>query len=174
MADLVRKKELKPKQIQALILLAEGKSHRSVAEAVGVSQKTLSIWKREDLFHKEFKKAMERMRYEFEARIVAAGQNAVVAVNKELENPSAELRIKAGATLVNAAVRLGARYKELEVTGAIPTTPIVVFPEGTNMPWNAKPIGVDIEASKAAEKDEVVEAELVQPQQLESGEEDGD
>lgn len=140
---LIRKKLLTPKQMKALVALTSGLTNRKAAELAGVSEATICNWIRTNAFHKEFTKAMERMRYAFEARVISAGQDAIAVVHKELDNPDVEIRLKAGTSLANNAVRVGSRYKELEVSGALPSAqPLVIFPEGTKMPWNAKPVEV--------------------------------
>jgi len=157
------KKKLTPKQLKALTVLATGGTHKKAAAVAGVSENTIANWTKENEFHREFQKAMERMRYQFEARAIAAGQDAIAVVHRELENKDVETRLKAGNTLIGASVRLGTRYKELEVSGALPAPqPMIIFPEGTNMPWNAKPVDVINVTAK----------EL--PEKTDSEEEDGD
>ena len=159
------KRTLSPKQMKALVALTSGQSHKKAAELAGVSEATISNWMRTNLFHKEFTKAMERMRYAFEARVVAAGQDAIAVIHKELDNPDVEIRLKAGTSLANNAVRIGSRYKELEVSGALPAQqPMIIFPQDTKMPWNSKPVEVVVDAKAV-----VVDAKA---KELPSGSED--
>jgi hypothetical protein len=154
------KKTLTPKQIKALVVLSTGSTYKKAAEVAGVSEATIGKWVRLNHFHREFTKAMERMRYQYEARAIAAGQDALAVVHKELQNDEAELRLKAGATLVNNATRLGTRYKELEVSGALPAPqPMIIFPTGTTMPWNSSPVKVanHLEDGKVVDAEEVKE-----------------
>jgi hypothetical protein len=160
-----KKKPLTPKQMKALVALAAGSTHKRAAEIAGVTENTIGNWIKLNTFHREFSKAMERMRYQFEARVIAAGQDAIAVVHKELENKDVEIRLKAGTSLANNAVRVGTRYKELEVSGALPAPqPMIVFPAGTSMPWNAAPVNV------INMKEEVVDAEEAKELPEETGE----
>lgn len=155
MGTLTKKKLLTPKQMKALVALTAGMTQKKAAELAGVSEATINNWLRLNAFHKEFRKAMERMRYEFEARTISAGLDGVAVIHKELNHADVEVRLKAGTALANNAVRVGSRYKELEVSGALPAAqPLVVFPDGTQMPWNAKPVSVivDVKARELPEK----------------------
>jgi hypothetical protein len=138
-----KSKKLTPKQMKALVAIASGLTHKKAAELVGVNENTIGVWTRLPIFSREFQKTMERMRYQFEARVVAAGQDAVAVIHKELDNKDVDVRLKAGVALANNAVRVGTRYKELESAGALPSqTPMIVFPAGTVLPWNSTPISV--------------------------------
>ena len=159
-----KKKSLTPKQMKALTVLATGGTWAKAAEAAGVGKTTISKWVRLNEFHRELTKAMERMRYAFESRAIAAGQDAIAVAHNELKHKDADIKLKASNILVGAAVRLGSRYKELEVSGALPAPqPMIIFPDNTRMPWNAKPVDVIVDV-KAKEL----------PEKIDEEEEDGD
>lgn len=52
--------ELSPKQQQAICLLADGAMSKDVAETVGVTPETVSVWKRDP----EFQACLNRLKYE--------------------------------------------------------------------------------------------------------------
>ncbi len=142
---------LSPLQEKAVLLLATGHTHEAVAKRLGKSTVTIYRWERNDDFQAEKRQAVDRMRNGFESRIFALAGNAVVVAQRMLESNDPELQATGVKVVLNSAVRLAARFKELQVQGYAPLAPMVVFPEGTRMPWcqpllPSAPPTVDVDA----------------------------
>jgi hypothetical protein len=117
---------------------------------------------KEHEFREELRLAMERMRHQFESRIVGLANNAAVVVQEAMESKDLETRMDAAKTAINAAVRMATRYKELQVEGYVPPPqPMIILPPGSRMPWENAPVPtslpIDVEATEItgeAETDE--------------------
>ena len=135
----VSKKKLTPKQLQVLTALVAGNSYEGAANLASINTSTISGWMRDSLFYEEYRLGMERQRAIFESRMVALSNKAGKVVSDFLDSSNPEHRLEAAKISINSAVRLSARYKELQVQGFIqPAQPLVVFPEGTKLPWASK------------------------------------
>jgi DNA-binding XRE family transcriptional regulator len=134
------KKDLSVKQHKALALLVAGQTQEAAAAAAGVRQKTMIEWMRDNVFRDELRLALERMRQTFEARVMGLANNAAVVVGDMIADEGDKDRQLEGAKLAfNAAVRLSNRYKELQIEGYVaPAQPLVVFPPGTQFPWQGQ------------------------------------
>lgn len=122
------------------MLLATGVSNDQAAAAAGVSANTIRKWMHNEAFRAELRDVMERARQIFESRIMALATNAAVVIQKLMASQDLAQQTEGAKMALNAAVRLVARYKELQVDGYIPpSVPLVVFPEGTKMPWASGP-----------------------------------
>jgi len=142
-----------PKHERAIAILANGGSYDRAAEAAGTSAKQIYTWMHNDSFRSELRKTMERSRHMFEGRVFSVGNNAIIHVQDALmatkmafdpvakrmvEVPDTQRRDKAAEVALLMAVRLANRYKELQIEGfAPPAQPLIVFPQGTRMPWAA-------------------------------------
>lgn len=158
--------KLTPRQQKAVMLLATGVSNEQAAIAVGVSAGLVSKWLRNEAFRNELRDAMERMRQIFEGRIMSLAANAATVIQKLMADPSLDRQTEGAKMALGAAVRLVARYKELQVEGYVPPpVPLVVFPEGTKMPW-AQPslpatIAIDVEAEVVDDSDTGTEPDTI-------------
>ena len=137
---MAKRKNLAPKQLKALVLLASGLSREAVANSVGIQNTTIDEWMKTELFREELRVAAERTRATFESRVFNLANNSAVVVGEMIGDTKNKERQMEGVKLAfNAAVRLANRYKELQVEGFIaPTQPLVVFPVGTQFPWKNK------------------------------------
>ena len=155
---MAKKKDLAPKQHKALMALAVGKSIGESGKIAKVTSRTMSNWMKDEDFREELRTAMERMRQQFESRIMQVANNAAVVVQEMLVSPSVEVRAKGANLALNAAVRLSTRYKELQVEGYVPPPrPMIIFPEGTKAPWMAKAL-----APAPAQPEHVVDVEAIE------------
>jgi len=156
---LAKKKELTPKQIKGLSALSVGKTQAEAATIAGVHMRTLKLWLKDEDFREELRVTMERMRHQFESRVMVVANNAMGVVQEMLGSPSVEVRVKGANLALNAAVRLSTRYKELQVEGYVPPpAPMIVMPEGTMLPWQNRK---GLPAPPAPEGD-VVEVEAIE------------
>jgi hypothetical protein len=94
---------------------------------------------KDDTFLEEKRLAMERMRHQFESRVMLVANNAMSIVQEAMQAKDMETRLKGANLALNAAVRLSTRYKELQVEGYVPPpAPMIVLPSDTKMPWQQK------------------------------------
>lgn len=136
---MAKKKDLTAKQTKALMALSVGKSQVEASKLANVREGTMRGWMKDETFREELKMTMERMRGQFEARIMQVANNAAVVVQGMLTDQNAEIRAKGATLALNAAVRLSTRYKELQVEGYVPPPrPMIIFPDGTKPPWMNK------------------------------------
>lgn len=157
------KKDLSAKQQYALALLVAGQTQEAVAHTVKVKPEKLRLWLKDATFRDELRLALERMRQTFEARMMGLANNSASVLQEVLADDSDRDRQLEGVKVViNAAVRLANRYKELQVEGYVaPAQPLVVFPVGTRFPWQRgeitpPPVPLEIEAG------DVVDAEVTE------------
>jgi len=155
------KKGLTPKQNRALLVLAAGQTQEAAAQAAGVRRQRVQVWMKEHEFREELRLSMERLRHQFESRIVGLANNAAVVVQEAMEHPDLATRMEAAKTAINAAVRMATRYKELQVEGYVPPpTPMIMLPPGSKMPWENAAVSVttplpetiDVEATEIPEE----------------------
>lgn len=88
-------KELSASQVQAALLMAAGKTGRFIAQSVGVTEQTVSMWKR----LQAFKDLVDRQRAE-NARSLASSlagllPEAVQVLRAALADPSTSIRLRA-------------------------------------------------------------------------------
>jgi hypothetical protein len=110
---------LKPSQIQAAILLSEGKKQKEVAESVGCTQETISHWKQLPSFEAllnslrldALESAREAIRFNVGAAVSTLAELCVSA-------GSEEVRRKASVNLIEVAGVIGA----VQEWGIGPTT----------------------------------------------------
>lgn len=157
------KKDLSSKQQQALALLVAGQTQETVAHAVKVRPQTVREWLREATFRDELRLALERMRQTFEARMMGLANNSAAVLQEVLADTNdKERQLEGVKVVINAAVRLANRYKELQVEGFVaPAQPLVVFPAGTRFPWQRgemvqPPVPLEIEGG------DVIDAEATE------------
>jgi len=153
-----KRTKLTGKQTQALALLSTGQSQDAVAAAIGVPPAMIMGWLKTDLFSEELRLAAERARQTFESRVFQLANASASIVGDMIKDDKDKNRQLEGVKLAfNSAVRLANRYKELQVEGYIaPAQPLVVFPAGTQFPWQNKalppvkpleiPDAIDVEA----------------------------
>lgn len=124
---------LTPRQTRAVMLIAAGQSNEGTAIAIGVAERTVNAWMRQDAFKDELKAAMERWRQMFEGRIFGLAANACVIVENMMRpDAPADVRAEGARLAINAAVKLVTRYKELQVEGFVPP-PMFVLPAGSHV-----------------------------------------
>jgi DNA-binding CsgD family transcriptional regulator len=133
-----KRTDISPKQSKALALLAVGQSQAQAAQGAGVNHNTVTNWMRDEKFRAELRLMMERTRQQFESRVMQVANNAMVVVQELLKDGDKGIRAKGANLALNAAVRLSTRYRELQVEGAVQPTPLVIFPDGTRLPWAQK------------------------------------
>jgi hypothetical protein len=156
---MAKKKELTAKQHKAIAALSVGKSQADASKLAQVRAATMREWMKDDGFREELRQTMERMRGQFESRIMQVANNAAVVVQQMLVDPSMDVRAKGATLALNAAVRLSTRYKELQMEGYVPPPrPFIIFPEGTQQPWMAKALPEPPEPPK----DMVIDAEAIE------------
>lgn len=164
-----KRTKLTAKQTQALALLSTGQAQDAVALALGIPPDTLTSWLKTDLFNEELRLAAERARQTFESRVFQLANASAGVVGDMIKDNKDKNRQLEGVKLAfGAAVRLANRYKELQVEGYIaPAQPLVVFPKGTQFPWQNKalppikpleiPETVDVEAEVISPDDGATE-----------------
>lgn len=136
-----RESTLKPKQLRALHLLAAGMSARRVAEKLGVTPKTVSVWQKDTSFALTLAAEQTDQLRELRRRLVSASDAAVTAVielAQGCENPN--VRLRAATAVIDRVLqpapsglssmswvldadevaRLGAEMAALELTGDEP------------------------------------------------------
>lgn len=142
-------KKLTSKQTRAIAIISTGHTIEHAASLVGVKPNAISQWMHNQLFREELDLTMERIRKTFESRVFSLANNSAPIIQKAMEAtrfeimdgkrvevPDMDRRLEGAKIAMGAAVRLANRYKELQVEGfAPPPQPLVVFPEGTIMPW---------------------------------------
>jgi hypothetical protein len=126
-----KKKELTPKQVRALSVLSLGQSQVQAAKEAKVNQNTLTVWMKDEKFRDELRLLMERMRQQFESRVMIAANDGMAVIQKAMRNKDEDLKLRAANSAVNAGVRIATRYKELQVEGYVaPLAPMIVFADG--------------------------------------------
>jgi transposase len=152
-----KKGEITPKQNKALMVLAVGQSNDAAAKIAGVTTRTIANWMKEEPFHEELRRAMERMRQMFEGRVMSLANNGAVIIQEAMQHPNFEYRMDGAKTALGAGVKLASRYKELRAEGFVPpTAPLVIFPEGSVPCWantKALPQTIDVEAEVVPDDD---------------------
>ena len=134
-----KKQKLTPKQIEVLALIVSGHTYEGASAASGVAVATINAWMKKSAFNEEYRLGMERFRNIFESRMMALAQKASTKISQFMDSANPEVSLEASKITINAAVRLNNRYKELQVQGFIaPVQPLVIFPEGTKLPWAVK------------------------------------
>ena len=155
---MAKKSNITPKQMKALMVLSVGRSQAEAATAAGVSAKTVAVWMKDEDFLDERRLMMERMRHQFESRVMQVANNAMVVVQDMLSDSSKDIRAKGATLALNAAVRLTTRYKELREEGFIaPSNPMIILPADTKMPWQQKAL-----AAAPPPPEEIVEVEAIE------------
>lgn len=130
-----KKKKLNPKQVMALNVLALGQSQLQAAKEAKVNNNTLTVWMKDEMFRDELRLLMERMRQQFESRVMIAANDGMSVIQKAIRNKDEDRALRAANSAVNAGVRIATRYKELQVEGYVaPLAPMIVFAEGTADP----------------------------------------
>jgi hypothetical protein len=150
--------ELTPRQVKALCVLIAGQTQERAAAAANVTQKTMIGWLKDDHFRNELRLSMERLRQQFESRVMSVANNSLVVVQELLSDPDKEMRAKGASLALNAAVRLSTRYKELQIEGVTKPPPLVVFPASTKLPWAQKALAAP-EHTVIKEEEEVIDVE---------------
>lgn len=133
---------LTPTQDLAAVQLGHGMSIEKVAVDAGVNERTVRRWMREDDFRLAMREALDRARYRLEARLFALSDHATVIVQRLMNSKSDDQQYHGAKLALGNAVRMAARYRELQIEGYVPQTPMIVFPQGTRMPWNSLPLPV--------------------------------
>lgn len=132
-------KDLTPKQVKALMALSVGKTQAEAASLSHVQGNTIRTWMKDETFREELRLTMERMRQQFESRVMLVANNAMSVVQKMLSDKDKDIQAKGANLALNAAVRLSTRYKELQVEGYVPPpAPMIILPSDTKMPWQQK------------------------------------
>jgi hypothetical protein len=151
------KKDLSPKQVKALLVLSVGQSQERAAKEAGVQTKTVNLWLKEERFREELRLTMERMRHQFESRVMSVANNAMVVVQELLTHKEPLLRLKGAQLALNSATRLSTRYKELQVEGYVPPpAPMIVITDGMKDPiFNPSTPTKQLEAVIDAEAKEI-------------------
>lgn len=95
MAETIKKKNLTPKQKEALLLLTcgEGRTYTSIAEEVGVHRKTLWSWLNEPQFV-TFQEELQRINDERWALTVDAAREAALRLVKDNNQKMVEFVLK--------------------------------------------------------------------------------
>ena len=136
---MAKKKELSPRQHKAIMALSVGKTQAEASRLAHCRPDTMRSWMKDEEFRDELRDTMERMRHQFESRIMQVANNAAVVVQQMLMHKDMEIKAKGATLALNAAVRLSTRYKELQVEGYVQAPPpLIVLPEGTKAPWMAR------------------------------------
>ena len=155
---MAKKEALSPRQQKAIMALAVGRSQADAAKLAQCRAATLRDWMKNNSFRDELRETMERMRQQFESRIMQVANNAAVVVQQMLTDPNMDVRAKGATLALNAAVRLSTRYRELQVEGFVPVPPpLIVFPDGTRQPWMNKAL-----PPPPSRPDDVIEAEAIE------------
>lgn len=132
---MAKSKDLSPKQVKALMVLSVGQSQLKAAQEAGVQEKTVNLWMKNDTFRDELRLTMERMRQQFESRVMSVANNAMVVVQELLTHKEPLFRLKGAQLALNSATRLSTRYKELQVEGYVPPpAPMIVIADGSKHP----------------------------------------
>ena len=132
-------KELTAKQGKAIMVLSVGGSHKQAAAVAEVKPNTITLWMKDDIFKAELRTTLERVRQRFESRVMIVANNSLHTLQETLDGKDPVLALKAAALGLAAATRLASRYKEHQLEGyAPPTTPMLVLPVATKMPWKQK------------------------------------
>lgn len=153
-----KQKELSPRQHKAIMALAVGKTQADAAKLAHCRSDTMRTWMKDETFRDELRETMERMRHQFESRIMQVANNASIVVQQMLVHPDMEIKAKGATLALNAAVRLSTRYKELQVEGFVPQPPpLIVLPEGTKAPWMNKAL-----PAPPPQPDDVIDAEAIE------------
>ena len=135
--------KLSSKQLSALAVIVGGGTNQQAAEAVGVAPGRISVWLRDETFRDELKRALEKMWQTFESRIAMVGNRGTSIIDTAMSSDDPDTKLAAAKIGVNAAVRMASRYKTLQIEGFVPPpVPLVIFPEGTRMPWAAPALPV--------------------------------
>src|SRR5258706_13863510 len=114
--------DLNPKQQRALQMILLGATNQQVSNEGGVAEGTVSGWRRRPNFSAEIRKAMEHQRQVVEANINRLAMKAFRVIDEVLdamngEHPDYERRLEGAKIALASAVRMGARYKEVQVEG---------------------------------------------------------
>jgi hypothetical protein len=130
-----KKTDLTPKQVKALAVLSLGQTQAAAAKEAGVTQNTLTLWMKDEEFRDELRLLMERMRNQFESRVMLAANDGMAVIQQAMRSEDPEMAFKAANSSVAAGVRLVSRYKQLQVEGYVPPpAPMIVIPEGAHHP----------------------------------------
>lgn len=105
-------KELSAKQVQAAILLAAGRSNRSVARELKVSEQTVCNWKRLAAFRALVDQHRARNAADLSTALSGLLPLAIEGFRASLTDASPALRLRAAQSIVASLTKLGAPLPE--------------------------------------------------------------
>jgi transposase-like protein len=136
-----KRETLSAKQHQAIAELTGGQTQEKAAQLVGVNKNTLSKWMNDELFMREVRLVSERARMQFESRLNVAANDGLAVMQKAMRSDDGNRALKAAVAAVNAEVKVGERYKKLQVEGFIAPAPMIVIAPGEPHPiFNPQPL----------------------------------
>ena len=83
--------KLSPKQEQAAMLLAMGRSGKDVADTVGVTPETICTWKRDAVFEATINRQKLELFFSIRDRFRLTTNKALIALEDIIDNPSSDI-----------------------------------------------------------------------------------